>query len=1140
MRARAELLDGLLELHRYEDRSARRSVFRQSITSLAIEASIDGPPPLDGLSAEALLAGIRVALADGLFDDLGWLAPAAAAVALYEITGALPLGPERREIGRRVLAQLYDGSASTFVALATRMALGSARALAGAPVRARIALALQLPSSVDVPVDPLALALVSRRDLARDWVGAASTGSLPERRLAARLLERAAREAVRRAGQGDDDALRLFRGFVENAPASTGRATAPDVVAPAYHLLLADRETLVWRHVAAARGLLAGALPELHHEIHKNLAPNLSPTEWRRAATSLVASIAVDPDKNLEASRALLASELLREDPGLAITMVWGLPRAADAEPEAAEALLEAITTTQPIAVADSVAELRVELGPAFGARARAACTQALAVSLAAPQTDDGLTALGQSILRDLEGREPSELAATVRSALDAFVESGSREAHARALAALDLAASTLDALDALDAGAGPVSSPRAALLPGLPQTSLSRRAAARLVRELDSNLYESGALRSLLLLERRGSGTEGAALGLDALDDRITRFLLRVEAQSPPEGAPPHATFHQRNLRALLHVVDGESEGDGDSDAGRGRGKRRLLDTCDVLSKRLAKEPGSPLRRAVVATVARAFDALVRTHAADAADVLLFACMRSGDPETLAILAEASVHPDVRRLLDCQARFTAALDAAASDRASAERMDAALAALEALVADLPQGASQRTEALRTALARLARGLDAVRAARALGPLAESATKEGSPLVSLEDALVSIARLTASARRRFGDGEGDETPHSTILGAHALALAAGMAREGGATPELKAAIEKLVEATRASVPAPLAVLAALVLPRLCDLPGQRVGGATSEPDDLPTTDLPLPAWLPPRRTLGGFFVHKRLGGGAVGTVFVVTRAEERHDPSAERFALKVPDYDATAARSVSEAEFLKLFRDEAGALLSLPDHPNLPRFVTFDAGARPKPILVMELIEGIRADQLIDSRSLTIQTALALLDGVLGGLEAMHSVRIGHLDIKPSNVILRGGKGPVLVDFGLAGRHIRPGCATANYGAPEVWGIVPEGATATPLTADIYSFGCLAYEALTGDTLFDGPSDVALISAHLTHDGLPPKVRRLSQGRLASVGMFLFQCLRHNPEQRMTATSLRAELRRIAPELLRLRWPIAD
>ncbi len=121
--------------------------------------------------------------------------------------------------------------------------------------------------------------------------------------------------------------------------------------------------------------------------------------------------------------------------------------------------------------------------------------------------------------------------------------------------------------------------------------------------------------------------------------------------------------------------------------------------------------------------------------------------------------------------------------------------------------------------------------------------------------------------------------------------------------------------------------------------------------------------------MPARRTLGGFHMQRQIGGGAAGTVFVVTRADERHDPHAERFALKVPDYDATAARSLSESDFLKLFREEAGALLAIPEHENLARFVTFDAGARPKPILVMELVEGARLDKLIASRLLTLEKA---------------------------------------------------------------------------------------------------------------------------------------------------------------------------
>ncbi|HMY18759.1 MAG TPA: hypothetical protein PKA58_20670, partial [Polyangium sp.] len=55
---------------------------------------------------------------------------------------------------------------------------------------------------------------------------------------------------------------------------------------------------------------------------------------------------------------------------------------------------------------------------------------------------------------------------------------------------------------------------------------------------------------------------------------------------------------------------------------------------------------------------------------------------------------------------------------------------------------------------------------------------------------------------------------------------------------------------------------------------------------------------------------------------------------------------------------------------------------------------------------------------------------------------------------------------------------------------------------------------------------------------LPPKIRRITNGRLASLGMFLYQCLRHNPNDRTSASGLRAVLRRIIPELKRTTWPI--
>ncbi len=268
-------------------------------------------------------------------------------------------------------------------------------------------------------------------------------------------------------------------------------------------------------------------------------------------------------------------------------------------------------------------------------------------------------------------------------------------------------------------------------------------------------------------------------------------------------------------------------------------------------------------------------------------------------------------------------------------------------------------------------------------------------------------------------------------------------------------------------------------------------------------------------------------------------MFVVLRLEDRYDTSAERFALKVPDYSASVARSLSEAQFMQLFRDEASALMAVPAHASLARFVTFDLAARPKPILVMELVEGTMLERMIESAKLDVPRALKLLDDVLAGLEAMHGVGVGHLDIKPSNVVLRRDDEAVLVDFGLAGRKVRPGCASGPYGAPEVWGVVTDGAPSTPMPVDVYAFGCLAYETLTGRVLFDAESETEQISRHISHDGLPPMLRGLGQNKkLSALVELLFATLRRDPRNRPSVPKLREELRRLQPDLSRLKWPL--
>jgi len=360
----------------------------------------------------------------------------------------------------------------------------------------------------------------------------------------------------------------------------------------------------------------------------------------------------------------------------------------------------------------------------------------------------------------------------------------------------------------------------------------------------------------------------------------------------------------------------------------------------------------------------------------------------------------------------------------------------------------------------------------------------------------------------------------------------------------------------LIERTLADgVPTNAHLIAKAVAELTCQLPepiGHAISQVVSRLDTLPvsaSSDVyaipldkrrsPLPDWLLPRRTIGSFYVVRALGSGGGSSVFVARRTEERNSPRATLFALKVPEYDPTTARSLSEQEFFQLFRDEASALLAIPHHPNLARFVTFDLAARPKPILVMELISGFALDRLIRSRSLGIGRAFSYLSGILFGLEAMHAFGIGHLDLKPSNVILRDGETPVLVDFGLSGRKIRPGCGTLDYCAPEVLGVASDPASATPMAADIYAFGSMAFEVLTAQPLFDGMDEMTLVTAHVSHDGWPEKLARFaSDGRYAELAIILAACLRHDPKARPTASETRIAIEALAPRMSDAVWPI--
>jgi hypothetical protein len=1108
--ATRDRLEDLTVLHRLTSPEQREAAWRQGMATLA-RAVVDErrPVPLEGFDPDALLRSTVVAIECGLVEQLHWLSSPSAAAALYELAAALPGSPAKRQIGAIVLERLRRGDAATFVAVATQLALGSQRVLHGRSMRARVALSLSLPIGMVSNVDALALALISRRDLSRDWLQSPATGSLPSRRLAARLLERAAREAARRAAEGDDAGVRVF-------------CTQP--VREAWDRLLADRETLVWHHVASARGLLASSMPVFRQEIDRHLDQEFGITEWRRAAASLGASIAVQPEEGLRACRELLESVLFQQDHGIAAAMISGLPRAAESHPEAVESLLMQLARVGGLDTAEALVELRRErIRTGFAEEAASKAEAHLRKAVAQGGSEDAgrgalMNALAEE-LRGASGRTQVSLRDMLSEALEIFARQGAYEAARAAERILEAAAGKIELLESAnqDRSGGDV-------------------AAFLALRELDATLFQTSALNDLLLLGEDDDAGDRHDERPGDLFQRVTNWLVIREGDPLFEGSQvPQFTTRLRQLRTLLHLVDADGP---HMDPRKDLVRQRRLLTQRVLLNRVQKDPMSSLRRTLCAAASRTCDALVREEIADVSDVLIAAATHVVHLEDLKAMAEASMVPDIENALRAYGKLQQAVAAAQHDK---HALSAATDALKSIGNELPVAHSARIEAFRQSLSLLARGLRSLSVSSSLSEVAERSA--GTPLAALERGLAAMAQLVRGAHRRLGIPVAEDPP--TSGGAiWAMGIEVERALRASAA-EIDRAFDNAAFAIRRDLPGAFADLTIAVLGQLRSMP---LDGPRRMPSIAPLeldADAHLPAWVPPSRIVGGFYLVRTVGTGAVGSVFVARRVEERQDDTAPRFALKVPDYSAAAARTLSEEEFLRLFREEAGALLALPEHPNIARFVTFDAGARPKPILVMELVEGPSLERMLEMGELSIGRARELLLGVGAGLDAMHQVGVAHLDVKPSNIIVCNAEAvtgagqppkPVLVDFGLAGRHLRPGCGTANYGAPEIWGV---GESVQPIPADVYAFGCLVFEAYTGETLFDGAGEAAMIAQHVAHDGAPDPVRRLlERPQTRELGTLIARCIRRDPSDRITIRQARQLLASLSLGAHNEHWPV--
>ncbi|GAA3241423.1 hypothetical protein GCM10017691_44600 [Pseudonocardia petroleophila] len=232
--------------------------------------------------------------------------------------------------------------------------------------------------------------------------------------------------------------------------------------------------------------------------------------------------------------------------------------------------------------------------------------------------------------------------------------------------------------------------------------------------------------------------------------------------------------------------------------------------------------------------------------------------------------------------------------------------------------------------------------------------------------------------------------------------------------------------------------------------------------------------------------IAGYRVIRRIGRGGMSTVYL---AEHLH--LHRRVALKVLDPEFA-----STPTFRTRFARESQIVAEL-EHPHI--VPVYDAGeADGLLFLVMRFVEqGDLRDLLAAGEPLHHDRLRVLVDQLAGALGVAHDAGLVHRDIKPANVLFstgpRGGDHYYLSDFGITKRATAgPPLTATGQVLGSVDFIAPEQIAGRPLDrrTDVYAFGGLVYQCLTGHLPFERDHELAVLLAHVREDPLPPSTHR--------------------------------------------------
>src|SRR5579859_5423777 len=277
--------------------------------------------------------------------------------------------------------------------------------------------------------------------------------------------------------------------------------------------------------------------------------------------------------------------------------------------------------------------------------------------------------------------------------------------------------------------------------------------------------------------------------------------------------------------------------------------------------------------------------------------------------------------------------------------------------------------------------------------------------------------------------------------------------------------------------------------------------------------------------IAPGTHVGPYEIVASIGAGGMGEVW------RAHDPRIGRdVAIKfVPS-------ALSSPDRLHRFEQEARTAGSL-NHPNL--VTVFDFGTEDAtPYVVMELLDGETLRVKLDEGRIPIRKSVDYATQVATGLAAAHEHGIVHRDLKPENIIVTGDGRVKIVDFGLAKlsarsessdivtqqRDTTPGTVlgTAGYMSPE-----QVKGQQVDHRSDIFSFGAILYEMLSGRRAFSGDSSVETMNAILKNE--PAEIASSGAHIPPALESVAHHCLEKNANERFqSARDLAFDLQRVS------------